>query len=75
LPRLILDIMRDTDGPIATNTIAMRALAMKGCTLPDPRTMQRTRVPISKTFAQWAKRGLVASVGTGNATRRVLLWG
>ena len=73
LPRLILDIMREANGPIATKTIALRALAMKGCPLPDPRTMRRTRVLISKTFAHWAKRGLVASVGSGNTTRRVLV--
>ena len=73
LPRLILDIMREAGGPIATRTIALRALAIKGCPLPDPRTMRRTRVLISKTFAHWAKRGLVASVGKGQATRRVLV--
>src|SRR6185437_9544471 len=43
LPRLIMDIMREANGPMPVRAIVIRALAMKGCTLPDRRVMKRTR--------------------------------
>ena len=72
LPRLIMDITREANGPMPVRAIAARALAMKGCTLPDPRTMKRTRTLVSQTMAKWGERGLVVTVGRGKDTRRAL---
>ena len=51
---------------------AVRALAMKGCTLPDRRTVKRTRTLVSQTMAKWAQRGLIVTVGRGKQTCRAL---
>ena len=45
---------------------------MKGCTLPDPRTMKRTRVLVNQTMAKWTARGLVVTLGLGKETLRAL---
>jgi hypothetical protein len=73
LPRLVLDIMRETKGPIAVRAIAVEALARKGCPLPGPGTMRRTRIRVFHALARWQARGLVVSVGSGKGTRRVLV--
>jgi hypothetical protein len=73
LPRLVLDIMRETQGPIAVRVIAVEALARKGCPLPGPGTLRRTRIRVFHALARWQERGLVVSVGSGKATRRVLV--
>ena len=73
LARLVMDIMREASGPMPVRAIAARALAMKGCSLPDRRMMKRTRTLVSQTMAKWAERGLVVTVGKGKDTRRVLV--
>jgi hypothetical protein len=50
-----------------------QALAMKGCPLPGPGTMRRTRIRVSHALATWQARGLVVSIGRGTGTRRVLV--
>ena len=72
LPRIAMDILRMAAGPMAVRDIATKALARKGITLPDRRTMKRTRLALQKVFAIWAKRGVVIGVGTGNGRKRVL---
>jgi hypothetical protein len=72
LPRLITDIMREANGPMPVRAIVVRALALKGCTLPDRRTMKRTRTLVNQTMATWTKRGLIRAVGRGSQTSRAL---
>jgi hypothetical protein len=67
-----MDILCDAPGPIAVRDIAVKALARKGITLPDRRTMKRTRISLQKLFAGWANRGIVVGVGTGNGQKRML---
>jgi hypothetical protein len=73
LPRIVMDIMRDTGGPIAVRVVALQALAMKGHTMPEARLRRAIRRDVSQLMAQWGKRGLVVSVGHGKGTRRVLV--
>ena len=72
LPRIAMDILRDAPGPLAVRDIAAKVLARKRITLPHPRTMKLTRLRLQQTFSVWAKRGLVASVGTNKGRKRVL---
>ena len=72
LPRIAMDILRTAAGPMAVREIAAKALARKGLTLPDRRTMKRTRLALQKLFAGWAKRGTMVGVGTGNGRKREL---
>ena len=72
LPRIAMDILRMAAGPMAVRDIATKALARKGITLPDRRTMKRTRLALQKVFAIWAKRGVVVGVGIGNGRKRML---
>ena len=72
LPRLALDIMREAGEPLATRTIAARALAAKGITLPTRSAMRRARQGLQQVFWAWQKRGIVASVGEGRRTLRML---
>jgi hypothetical protein len=73
LPRLAMDIMRAAGEPLAVREIAVRALAMKGVTLPDRRAMKLTRLRLQQTFCAMAQRGLVGRVGSGKAAKRVLI--
>jgi hypothetical protein len=73
LPRLVLDIMREARGPITVRVIAVEALTRKGCPLPGPGTRRRTHTRVFHTLAGWQARGLVVSVGSGKAARRVLV--
>ncbi len=66
LPRLVLDIMRETKGLIGARAIAVEALARKGYPLLGPGTLRRTRVRLLHALARWQARGLVVSVGSGN---------
>ena len=72
LPRIAMDILRDATGPLAVRDIAVKALARKGITLPDRRTMKLTRLRLQQTFSAWAKRGIVVSVGTNRGRKRML---
>lgn len=72
LPRLALAVMRDADVPLPTRVIAARALALKGILLPDPHVMDLTRLRLQQTFVKWTRRGLIVTVGKGNARRRRL---
>ena len=56
-----MDLLRTTPGPISVREIAVAALARKGVTLPDRRTMKLTRVRLAQMFGVWAKRVLVES--------------
>ena len=61
LPRIAMDLLRTTPGPISVREIAVAALARKGVTLPDRRGMKLTRVRLAQMFGVWAKRVLVES--------------
>jgi hypothetical protein len=52
--------------------IAVRALAVKGVTLPGPGTMKLTRTRLVQFLCQLDKRGITVKVGRGKATRRAL---
>ena len=72
LPRIAMDILRTAPGPLAVREVVAKALARKGVTLPDRRTVKRTKLSLQKVFAVWAKRGTMVGVGTGNGRKRVL---
>lgn len=72
LPRLALTILREAGEPIPTRLIAARALALKGIPLPDPHIIELTRLRLQQTFVKWTRRGLLVSIGKGNARRRML---
>jgi hypothetical protein len=73
LPRLVREIMRQTDGPMSTREIAVKALARKGFNLPGPGTMNRTRTRVGQLFAAWGKAGKIRTVGARKGTRRALI--
>jgi hypothetical protein len=50
--------------------IAPAALAAKGIRYPDRAALNLTRKRLSQTMAEWGKRGLVRSVGTGKEGSR-----
>jgi hypothetical protein len=72
LPRIAMAIMREEGAPLATITIAMRALARKGVTQPGPGLRRLICIRLVQTLGKWAKRGLVRRVGRNKATRSVL---
>ena len=45
-----MDIMREVNWPMPVRAIAVRTLAVKGCTLPDRRLVKRTRALVSKRW-------------------------
>lgn len=73
LPRIVMDILRTADSPLATREIAVKALARKGVPLPDRRAMKLTRLRVAQLFVEWQRRGVVQSVGEGRETRRELI--
>ena len=75
LPRLAMAIMREAGEPLATRTIAVRALAAKGIALPTRTDMKRARQGLQQIMWAWSKRGLVRSIGDGRRTLRVLTAG
>ena len=75
LPRLTLAIMRDAGEPLPTRVIAARALAMKGVLEPTPQVRDLTRLRLQQTFVKWNRRGMIVTVGVGNAGRRMLAQG
>lgn len=72
LPRVALDVLREAEGPLSTKEVAIRALALKGVLHPHARDVKQTRKRLGQVFADWGARGLVATVGEGKATRRIL---
>lgn len=73
LPRIALRVLRQASSPIAVRDIAVQALASKGVTLPDRRTMKLTRTRLQQIFTVWTKRGIVGSVGENKGPKRVLV--
>jgi len=73
LPRLALAILRDAGRPLSTREIAVRALARKGVTLPDRRTMKMARVRVQQAFARFVARGIARNVGSARAGKRELI--
>lgn len=72
LPRLALAIMREAGDPLGVREIAMRALAIKGVTLPDRHAMKRTRLRLHQAFMRFRERGLTRTTGSGKARRQEL---
>ncbi|MCW3474417.1 hypothetical protein [Limobrevibacterium gyesilva] len=72
LPRLAMSILRAAGKPLSTREVAVRALAAKGVTLPDRRTLKVTRLRLQNTFSAWQKRGLTVRVGSGREGKRGL---
>ncbi len=72
LPRLAMDILRRAGEPLATREVAVRALARKGITLPDSRTLKVTRTRLQNVFSAWQKRGVSVNVGNGRTAKRAL---
>ncbi len=71
LPRLALTIVREAGEPLATRTIAARALARKGIT-PDRRAMKRRRMQLQKLFAEWQGCGGIVKARSGKEAKRGL---
>jgi hypothetical protein len=72
LPRIAMSIMREEAAPLATITIAMRALAQKGVTQPGPGLRKLIRIRLTQMMGTWEKRGIVRRVGRNKGTRSVL---
>jgi len=73
LRRLAIDMLRVAGRPLAVREMAVGALKVKGIRFPDRRTMKATRVRVREIMGGLERRGLTRAVGTGNATRRMLL--
>jgi hypothetical protein len=73
LRRLAIDMLREAGRPLAIRDMAVAALRAKGVRFPDRRTMKRTRIRVREIMGGLEKRGLTRTVGTGRATRRVLV--
>jgi hypothetical protein len=72
LPRLALAIMREAGEPLGVREIAVRALASKGITLPDRRAMKLTRLRLHQAFIRFRERGILRTIGSGNAGKQEL---
>jgi len=70
LPRIAMAILREEGAPLPIGVIAVRALATKGITLPDPRARLLVRHALRGMFAKWDRRGLTVRVGRGSGCRR-----
>lgn len=72
LRRFMFDILREAGEPLPVATIAVRALARKGVTLPDPTLRRRTRQQVRAALIGLDKRGVTVRIGEGKASRRGL---
>jgi hypothetical protein len=72
LPRVALEILRQSGEPLPIRVIAARALARKDCHAPTRRIFKMTRVRLQQLFGRLEKKGITYSVGTGSATKRGL---
>jgi hypothetical protein len=68
-------MLREAGRPMSIGEMAIAALAAKGERFPDRRTRRITRTVLRYAMNRFAARGLVRSVGTGKATRRMLIQG
>jgi len=75
LPRLALAVLREAGEPLPIRVIAVRVLAAKGITLPEPAIRKRVRMRLRTMFVALDKRGVTVRVGEGNAARRGLAAG
>jgi hypothetical protein len=73
LRRLAIDMLREAGKPPAVREMALAALKAKGVRYPDRRTMRITRTRLRDTFARLEARGMARTVGTGKATRWMLI--
>jgi len=64
--RLMLEVLREAEGPLPMRQIGLRMLALKGHTLPDKRTREITFYRLSTTLSVFHKRGKVVMGGTPN---------
>jgi hypothetical protein len=71
-------IMREEETPLATVTIAMRALAQKGVARPGPGLRGLIRIRLTQMLGKLEKPGIVRRVGrwcrTGSAARSAIGW-
>jgi hypothetical protein len=72
LTRLALAILREAGEPLPIAAVAVRALKAKGIAWPDPRLRRRTRTKLREAFGKLRARGVLETVGRGNATRHTL---
>lgn len=67
-----MTVLREAGEPLPIRVIAVRMLAMKGVTLPDPKTRKAVRMRIRIMFAGLDRRGLTVRVGEGRDAKRAL---
>ena len=72
LTRLALAILREVEEPLSIAAIAGRVLKAKGIAGPDPALRRRTRNKLREAFGKLRARGVLVTVGSGNATRHGL---
>ena len=75
LTRFALDVLREAGEPLPVRVIAVRALAMKGIALPDPRLRHLTRKRLRTIFGALDRRGVTVRLGDGMEARRGLAHG
>ena len=63
--RMVLEVLRDANGPMSMRAIAMRMLAFKGHMIPDRQTRERTFYRASTTLSVLHGRGEVEKLGKG----------
>ena len=63
---MVLEVLRDANGPMSMRAIAMQMLARKGHTMPDRETRERTFYRASTTLSVLHGRGTVKKRGTWN---------
>ena len=64
--RMVLEVLREANGPMSMRAIAMQMLARKGHTMPDRETRERTFYRASTTLSVLHGRGTVKKRGTWN---------
>ena len=72
LPRVIREIMWETEGPVAIRVIALAALARKGIMTPGPGTMRYMRTKVRAIIGNWQRKGKARTVGRDRGTLRAL---
>jgi len=73
LSRMALAVLREAGEPLPVGVIAVRMLALKGVTLPDPATRLAVRRRIRVMFHSLDRRGVTMLVGKGRDSKRAIV--
>ena len=70
---MALAVLREAGEPLPVGVIAVRMLALKGVTLPDPATRLAVRRRIRVMFHSLDRRGVTMLVGKGRDSKRAIV--